>query len=230
MVLVSHTHQLIFLKTRKTAGTSVEMLLEAATGLGPTPPSESRHASETHEGLVGFRMLPREAMTDLDRTWQPHTPARRLRRHLGAEIWARYLKVTCLRNPFDRMISLFHWRARFAGQEDRDETPAAFADFVRGTWNDDRKVVMIDEHFVPDVVIRYEHITNDLGTLADRTGLALDPAELPKTKVTRLHRLGQITDYYTDELAEIVRTRLAWMFEQGGYDLDLPTPQFQGAT
>ncbi len=217
MVLVSHKHQLIFLKTRKTAGTSVEMLLEAVTGLGPDLASESRHAEVSDVGLVGFRMLPRDAMTDLDRTWQPHTPARKLRKHLGADIWDRYLKVACVRNPFDRVISHFHWSRDFAPEGEREETQEAFAQFVRSDWNDDRKVVMIGEAFAPDMVIRYEHLSEDLTRLSDRTGLTLNPSALPKTKVRRHRRLGEIADYFTEDLIQIVRTRLAWMFNAGGY-------------
>lgn len=217
MVLVSHKHQLIFLKTRKTAGTSVEMLLEAATGLGPDLAPESRHAAVNDAGIMGFRMLPRDVMTDLDRTWQPHTPARKLRKHLGADIWDRYLKVACVRNPFDRVVSHFHWSRDFAPEGHREETPEAFARFVRSDWNDDRKVVMINEDFAPDMVIRYEHLTDDLTHLSDHTGLALNPSALPQTKVRRHRRLGECADYFTEDLIQIVRTRLAWMFDAGGY-------------
>lgn len=229
MVLVSHTHQMIFLKTRKTAGTSVEMLLEAATGLGPDPALESRTAAVSDQGILGFRMLPRDERTELDRTWQPHTPARKLRKFLGREVWDKYLKITCVRNPFDRVISHFHWSRLYATGPDREDSHANFAKFVRDTWNDDRKVVMIGDTFAPDILIRYEHLAEDLNHLSARTGLSLDPSALPQTKVHRHKRLGAIADYYTEELAQIVRTRLAWMFDAGGYSHDLPAPSLQGA-
>jgi hypothetical protein len=230
MVLVSHTHQLIFLKTRKTAGTSVEMLLEAATGLGPNPPVESRASAVNDKGAVGFRMLPIERMTDQDRLWGPHTPARKLRRILGQDIWDRYLKVACVRNPFDRMISLFHWSQTYKPAAERDESHDGFAAFMRGNWQDDSKVVMIGDTFVPDILLHYETLKDDLNALAHRTGLDFDPDTLPHTKALAHKRLGSLAEYFTDELVDIVRTRLNWMFRFGGYAQELPQPQIQGAT
>ena len=227
MVLVSHTHKIIFLKTRKTAGTSVEMLLEAATGLEPDPPAERRHAKVTAKGLVGFRRVPRDAITDLDRTWQPHTPARRVRARLGRQVWDTYLKVACIRNPFDRVVSQFHWQKSRSSPQSQDEGHESFAEFVRGDWNNDHNVVMIGDDFVPNALIRYEHLSQDLAVIADRTGLNLDPSALPQTKVRRARRSGAFATYYTEELAQIVRERFAWAFTHGGYAQELPTPQMQ---
>lgn len=95
---------------------------------------ERRAAAVSYAGLVGYRMQPRDQMTDLDRTWVPHMPARKLRTFLGAYVWDRYLKITCVRNPFARVISHFHWGATYQPPKDRDESPAAFERFVRGPW------------------------------------------------------------------------------------------------
>ncbi len=229
MVLVSHTHKLIFLKTRKTAGTSVEMLLEAATGLGPNPPVESRPARVDDKGAIGFRMWPTAQMTDLDRLWRPHIPARKLRKLLGKFILDTYLKIACIRNPFDRVISHFHWGQQFLAPQDRSDGAEGFAEFVRSDWHDDRNIVMIGEAFVPDMTIRFEHLKDDIANLAKTTGLPLDPAQLPVTKALGQKRLGPPLSYYTEDLAQIVRTRLAWMFEAGGYAQTVPDGQMVGA-
>lgn len=226
-MLVSHKHKLIFLKTRKTAGTSVEMLLEAATGLGPNPPVERRVSEVTEAGLIGFRRIGGENAAKGEKKWPPHTNARRLRRHLGDEIWNAYLKVACVRNPFDRTISQYHWRKRNASPTDASVNLDNFTDFVRGKWDDDKSVVMIDGEFVPDFLVRYEHMKEDLSRLAELTGLPLDVSTLPETKILSKNRLGEIADYYSEETADIVRTKMSWAFKAGGYDEKLPQPDTQ---
>ena len=58
MVAVSHSHKFIFLKTRKTAGTSIEMLLEPLCTEPNSVVTEERATSITRQGIVGRRLIP----------------------------------------------------------------------------------------------------------------------------------------------------------------------------
>ena len=58
MTLVSHKHQFVFLKTRKTAGTSIEMLLEPFCAPPGHVPVERTEGMVTPHGVIGHRLQP----------------------------------------------------------------------------------------------------------------------------------------------------------------------------
>ena len=218
MVLVLHSHEIVYLKTRKTAGTSVEMLLQSAGRLGEQPVRESTHAVLSDEGIVGMRKVHPKIRTPLDKIWNNHMPAARIRDELGAERWASYTKLACVRNPFDRVISQFHWRRSGDANVSERDLVSEFRDFAKTDWADDNDVVLIDGAFVPDRLIRFEHLSDDLQSLSDATGLSLSIKELPHTK-NRQSRRGDLTtgDYYDRRSADAVRTKMRWAFEHCGY-------------
>lgn len=109
-MLVSHGHEFIYLKTRKTAGTSVEMALQPWCMPSDEIEVEERtHAIVGARGIVGRRMIPKENRRPDDHIWYNHMSAAEVHAQLGDRIWGRYRKLVVVRNPFDRMVSHFHW-------------------------------------------------------------------------------------------------------------------------
>jgi hypothetical protein len=110
MVLVSHEKEFIFLKTSKTAGTSVEMVLEPFCAPPNHQPSEKTRKIVSKHGVVGRRMIPSKKPSWLFRwqnRWAHHDPAAVVQRRLGKDRFLRYTKVSVARNPFDRAVSQF---------------------------------------------------------------------------------------------------------------------------
>ena len=104
-MIISHRHKFIFLKPRKVAGTSVEVALaqhcgddDIVTPIGAFNPQwdEDQYA---HPGKVwpGYSR---------------HSTLRRVRRRLGQKIWDDYLKFSITRNPWDLVVSQYHWATR----------------------------------------------------------------------------------------------------------------------
>jgi len=125
-MIVSHRHRFIFLKTRKTAGTSVEIALARICGdddvLTPIGDADAkvrfefagRDAQNIHVpwrravlGVVGARSIPQRRPV-----FYNHMPAAAARALLGKEIWNSYFKFTIERNPFDRLISFYYFQNR----------------------------------------------------------------------------------------------------------------------
>lgn len=119
-MIVSHRHKLIFVKTLKSAGTSIE--LELARHCGPddivTPifPGIPGHRPRNWRGWFapwrGVRRsgdLRKNLLECLrrDRIYN-HIPARFARARLPADVWDSYLKVCVERNPWDKTLSHFH--------------------------------------------------------------------------------------------------------------------------
>ena len=103
-MLLSHRHQFIYTKTVKTAGTSVEIYLENACV--PTSSTTARgHYTEqsvTSAGVVGYR-----GSDSAGSVWYNHMPAKEIRELVGVSVWNWYFKFCVVRNPFDKMVSLW---------------------------------------------------------------------------------------------------------------------------
>ena len=229
MVLVCHPHRFIFMKTRKTAGTSVEMYLErfAIPGDRYTGSEEVRE-TVTDTGILGSRLGGRRKGD----TWYNHMPAKRVRSQLGAPTWDSYLKITTVRNPYARLLSQFLYRrgGRYPGDERefarlRDE----FVRFVKGgwfrrrEWTNDLEIAGIDGRVEMDVLIRNETLHEDVEALCARLGLPWEPARLPHTKKAAGDK-GRfpLALYYTPETRRIVAREFDWLLSRVPYRLPEP--------
>lgn len=222
MVLVCNKFSFVFLKTRKTASTSVEMLFEplcAPPGHAVTEQTRTLHSSY---GIVGSRLrAPRAPWWDrlLRGEWRNHMPAETIRRRLGARRWNAMCRISTVRNPFGRTISHFHWRRRdrnFAGM-DFAEIRAEFQSYIRSErWPDDSEVVLIDGRLVVDECIRFECLREDITSLIARRNLPIDPARLASAKAMPARRPAA-ADYFEQTDIDIVRRRFAWVFDHFDY-------------
>lgn len=229
-MLVSHPHQFIYLKTRKTAGTSVEMAFQPWAAARPEARvREAGHAKISVAGVVGMRLIPEPERTRADRTWLPHLPAADLHEQVGTRIWSRYVKVAVVRNPFDRMVSMFHWRdslraerrtgQRAAAAEDFDETRARFRDYVLNVdWRTDEDILTLGGAWCIDVALRHEHLSQDIAAFARQVDIDADQIVLPITKDGKSLRQGHaVADYFDTETEGRVQDRMAWAFDRFGY-------------
>jgi hypothetical protein len=250
VTLVSHRHEFVFLKTRKTGGTSFEMLLEPfCVPLGHEVVHHTKGRISV-DGIVGVRAptahIPRlRAAGELPTTnttnqrgeaiaveWRSHMPARRVRQGIGVNSWRRYRRVTAVRNPFTRAISLFFFKmsrgmipsVTFNTAELRD----AFRAFVSSdSFDTDFEITHIGQTRVYHQVLRLEHRDRDILRLANRLGISLDPSAIPHVKNLRPEREGlAIRDLFDDRSAESVRRRCEWMFDEIGYSPDVDDAQF----
>lgn len=227
-MIVSHRHRFIFVKTKRTAGTSVEIALSGICGpedtitpisprdevernrLGypgprnlepPTPPFH-RRLSE----LVRRRPLPR---------FRNHMPAARIRMVLPAAVWRSYFKFCFDRNPWDRTVSLYHW----LGGDRRFESIAEFirSGVERPFSNYDR--YSIDGEVAVDRVYRYEDMRSALEDISKR--LELDrPLELPAYRAKGFSRTDRrpYREVLTREESDLVAELCAREIKLLGYE------------
>lgn len=223
MVMVSHRHEFIVLKTRKTAGTSVEMLLEPLCRPPGAVVTERTPTRRSSEGIVGRRLMPRRWFDRFlpGADWYNHMTAERVRAALGTRRWSCYRKVTTLRNPFDVAVSRYHWELMRHGlpeEADFDRTRARFREMaLSGRFDCDHKVVHLDGRFVPDLVVRYESLEDDARRVAEALAPGRGPWVLPHTKRTSDRRRRPVGDYYDAASAAAIRRSAAWVFERMGY-------------
>jgi hypothetical protein len=173
-VIASHLHRFVFLKTRKTAGTSIEIALSRHCGPHDviTPISPEDEALRAARGGVGPQHH------DTVPSAFNHMPAQRVRRILGEQAWQSYFTFAVERNPWDVVASSYRFSARRA---DWDRT---FAEFVRSPRVErlarNQRIYRIDGQVAVDEVYRYEELDKALADVASRLGLP--DLELPHAK------------------------------------------------
>ncbi len=104
-MIISHRHKFIFLKPRKVAGTSVEVALaqhcgddDIVTPIGAFNPKwDDDPYAHPGKKWPGYGR---------------HATLKRVRMTLGRELWDAYFKFAITRNPWDLVVSQYHWATR----------------------------------------------------------------------------------------------------------------------
>ena len=220
-MIVSHKHKFIFMKTMKTASSSMEIALSEVLGpddiLTPARP-DLDDMRKTGQGGQNFRLkhpdvpkiaLWRKLLGRPERYYHPtigyyeHMPAWRVRRYLGEEIWNSYYKFAFERNPWDRQVSFYHYKTRALAKDKMLNFEQFLAKGKRvqvSNWSN----YSIDNEVVLDFVGRYENIGADFDHVLDAIGLG-GKISLPKANIGQTKPEGaRYQDYYNDETRRIV--------------------------
>ena len=195
-MIINHQYRFIFLKTRKTAGTSIEIALSKYCGDGDViSPIRGRDEGIRRErGYPGPRnhaapllLYDWEDLKRLARRRKrkrlAHANARFARRFVGNAIWSSYFKFCFERNPFDKAISRYYWRTL--------QPRPPIADFLATRSRhhlSDWETYTLDGRIAVDFIGRYERLESDLAAITERLGLP-EPLDLPRAKAdTRSNR------------------------------------------
>lgn len=224
-MIVSHEHRFIFLKTSKTAGTSIEVALSRHCGPKDiiTPLSDADEAIRSSHGARGpqhFKAPLREySLRDLahsvrHRRSKPqfynHMSAVAVRRLLGEQTWQSYFKFCVVRNPWDRFVSFYFWRHRSEPRPTISHVLATDEPLRLKHFGLD--VYTIDGRVGVDKVCRYENLKEDLDEVRRRVGIS-ETLELPSSKSQfrpdRRSYRELLTDNERDRIAELFAPEIA---------------------
>jgi hypothetical protein len=124
-MIISHKHKFIFIKNRKTAGTSIEISLSKFCGPNDiiTTITDDDEKVRHNFGFTGPQNYYKPKIEWNLNQWRDyfkegkkpkkfynHIPCKELIKLVDKKIWNSYFKFTIERNPFDKAVSYFFWR------------------------------------------------------------------------------------------------------------------------
>jgi hypothetical protein len=218
LMLISHSKRFIYLKTRKTGGTSVEIYFERYC-LDPGTPYEERHhraAAVSEWGVIGSR-------GHTDETWFNHMHASRVRELLGERIWGEYFKFCVVRNPFDKVVSQFWYELSPSLRERMRHADFAMVREAFAEWTKllrfpaDQWIYTIDGVAVVDRFISYEKLSEQMAEVCGHLDISWHPQHLGAYKREHRARSEPYFSYHTSKTIDRVRAKYAWELEFFGY-------------
>ncbi|MBW4972261.1 sulfotransferase family protein [Roseovarius mucosus] len=200
--MLSSSFNFIFIHVPKTGGNSIQKAL--------LPYSDDRIAliGPHHDGINRFEIRSPEFEIHKHATLEDY------RRQLDQERYARLIKVTCVRNPWERCVSYYfspHRGAVVWSEQD-------FANFISNTVHPHAHYLTLDglksDPFDNvDVILKYETLEMDFKALCGRLGLG--DVALPRLNASV--RDTYRSYFVRDDVIELVAEKFAPEIDRFGY-------------
>ncbi|RKF16579.1 Type II secretory pathway, pullulanase PulA [Roseovarius spongiae] len=212
-MIISAGRNYIFVHIPKTGGTAMALALEGRAMkddilIGDTPKAKRRRGRLKGARAAG-RLWKHSTLADIDAL----TPRAQI---------ARAFTFTLVRNPWDRMVSYYHWLRdqRFDHPAVRLAGQVGFADFIAHPMTEYALQSHPYAHYMTDAegverasaYLRIERLAEDAAPLWAHLGFTL---ELPRVNASR--RDADYRHYYTDAGAERIAALCAADIARFGY-------------
>jgi len=216
-MIISHKYKFIFIKTNKTAGTSIEIALSKFCGEGDiiTPVTPDDEVTRRNLGYLGpqnyfapfsdyhFGDFVRLVLhRDKKMRFYNHISAKRIRHLVGDSVWNNYYKFCVERNPWDRLVSLYYWRNKVEPRPTISEFLESGVPKILKTRG--FECYTIDGAVVVDNVCRFENLEEELERIRVRLGLP-ERIELPRAKSSSRKDRRSYRDILSEDQKETIR-------------------------
>ena len=214
-MIINHKYKFIFIKTRKTAGTSIEIALsqfcdtnDVITPLskdeltrqefGFPGPQKYNVALQYYSKLDWLKFIGKAKR----KQFYNHSSAKLIRDCIPARIWNSYFKFTFERNPFDKAISRYYWSTGDPRPDPRPEI-TEYLNSVQSHKLSNWDIYTINDQIKVDFVGRYENLDDDLAKIKEKLGLPVE-FNLPRAK----GKYRKNREHYSRVLSSEARDRI----------------------
>lgn len=202
-MIISHRYKFIFIKTRKTAGTSIEIALsklcdekDVVTELGEKEEIKERFG---YTGARNFRVPAMQwTVSDIMKlplrgtpVFTSHCPAVYVRDRVPRRVWEEYYTFVFERNPYDRIVSQYFWNTRHTHESIHEYIERA-AEYRLSNW----KMYTDGDEIIVDHVARFENLSEELDAISCKLGL---PAPIDLARAKTEYRPRENTQEILDE-------------------------------
>lgn len=193
--MICETHRILFLHIPKTGGTTVERMIW---------PNHAVSTEADYSTLCGWD----------DRCgWLNHLTMAQISDRCPYHDLAEYLVFTLVRNPWDRLVSEFHWKSSMSGLQ------IPFCEYVRLLYFGEteaiqqyyRSPIAFEQHMRPQAdyclestegvveILRYEHFEHEVLRTLGKCRVRIEP--LPRIRAS-VH--AHYTHYYNGRTIDMV--------------------------
>ncbi|MEO0438145.1 MAG: sulfotransferase family 2 domain-containing protein [Pseudomonadota bacterium] len=208
-MIISHKHKFIFVKTHKTAGSSLEVALARECGSGdivshmedniasglPRNFGPSSVLGGPYNRSKWLRKVVHRHSSLLGAFYYEHMPATRIRDLVGNDIWSSYFTFCFERNPWDKVVSYYLWK-----KEGQRKKQLPFERYVLEKPHRlpiDSKLYCDKQQIIVDKVFEFRELGAALEELRKTLGLSI-PEPLPREKAGVASERKPYADYYSE--------------------------------
>jgi sulfotransferase famil protein len=219
-MIISYKHRFIFIKTRKTGSSSIQMALSTVCG---------------DEDIIVCDQLNR----NLDKAFSrnPHTNLRQMKLAIAEGAWRSFFKFAFVRNPWDLVVSRYHWENKgmdcsvpdfrrwigtYVSREHAEPERNARSNIVQHVWetgggyrNDLQSPFVLEGgELGVQFIGRYATLVQDFAAVCERLGFAAPP--LPHLK-GGFRKVRPYRESYDEPSRDLVATAFAEDIERFGF-------------
>jgi len=200
-MIISHKYKFIFIHIRKCAGTSITRALAPMLG--------------EHDLVLGCTLegekLEKEALKNGGLA--KHSTALQIMQTIGTEIWNSYFKFTFVRNPWDLMVSHYHWALETnwddaKGYTDKIKKLDDFEDYILSPLSNRKNcteyISDMNGNINIDYIGKFDKLSNDFHAVCQRIGLPI--LKLGACNTTKHF---QYKKYYNPLTRDLIKDRFA---------------------
>ncbi|HDL00649.1 MAG TPA: transposase [candidate division Zixibacteria bacterium] len=201
-MLISESHNFIFIHIYKNAGTSIKAALR---------PFATSVFQERMSGIACYPVLGNLAslLMRFDRfnptPYPSHVSAQKIVSELGNDTYNAYFTFAVVRNPWDWQVSLYNYMLKNSNhhQHELAKNFGSFGEYIRWRCSEEvryqRDFIYSDQgDLLVDFVGRFEQIEQDFQSICSRIGVS---ATLPRMNVSSA---ASYREYYDKETMDLV--------------------------
>lgn len=226
-MIVSHKFKLIFIKTRKTAGTSIEIFLSQVCGnqdiVTPIGTPSEVHEARNYTGY--WNPLPdiiesrgKDLIQILKYLWigekyYNHMTGLMIRRRLSNQVWTDYFKFCVERNPWDKTLSHYHFINHRSGGNLLFDEYLALGNLPINypLYTDNHDQIMVDK------VIKYEVLNKGLKEVFANLGIPFSGQLDQRAKSQFRQDRRPYQEVYTPQQRKAIEQAFSKEIELHGY-------------